>query len=129
MARLLVDSHVLLWHVLDDSRLGPAPTAAIEADDAEVSVSVASLWEIAIKSALGKLRAPDDLPERVEQLGFELLPVTPEHAWRVRSLPLHHRDPFDRLLIAQAQLERLPILTADPAFGEYDVSVVWDLRG
>lgn len=126
MARLLVDSHVLLWHVLDDSRLGPAPTAAIEAHDAEASVSIASLWEIAIKSGLGKLRAPDDLPERVEQLGFELLAVSPDHAWRVRSLPLHHRDPFDRLLIAQAQVERLSIVTADPAFDAYDVDVIWD---
>lgn len=126
MARLLVDSHVLLWHVLDDARLGPAPTAAIEADDAEVVVSIASLWEIAIKSALGKLKAPDDLPRRVEELGFESLAIAPEHAWRVRSLPLHHRDPFDRLLIAQAQIERLPIVTADNAFGAYEVDLIWD---
>ena len=126
MARLLVDSHVLLWHVLDDSRLGPGPTAAIEADDAEVLVSMASLWEIAIKSALGKLDAPDDLPERVPRLGFELLPIASDHAWRVRSLPHHHGDPFDRLLIAQAQLERLPIVTADAAFDDYDVAVIWE---
>lgn len=98
----------------------------IEADDAEVSVSIASLWEIAIKSGLGKLRAPDDLPERVERLGFELLALTLDHAWGVRSLPLHHRDPFDRLLIAQAQLEHLPIVTADTAFDAYDVDVIWD---
>lgn len=126
MARLLVDSHVLLWHVLDDSRLGSKPTAAIEAVDAQVLVSAASLWEIAIKVGLGKLDAPDDLPERVQQLGFELLPVTAEHAWQVRRLPPHHRDPFDRLLIAQAQVEQLPIVTADPSFDSYDVTVVWD---
>jgi PIN domain nuclease of toxin-antitoxin system len=126
VGRLLVDSHVLLWHVLDDPRLGPAPTAAIEADDAEVVVSVASLWEIAIKKALGKLEAPEDLPERIQLLGFEILPVTPEHAWAVRALPHHHRDPFDRLVIALAQLERLPIVTADPAFSDYDVTVVWE---
>lgn len=126
MARLLVDSHVLLWHVLDDSRLGPKPTAAIEAVDAQVLVSTASLWEIAIKAGLGKLDAPDDLPERVQQLGFELLPVTAEHAWQVRHLPPLHRDPFDRLLIAQAQVEQLPIVTADPSFDSYDVTVVWD---
>ena len=123
--RLLVDSHALLWHVLDDPRLTPEPTATIEADDAEVLVSIASLWEIAIKSALGKLEAPDDLPQRVEQLGFELLEITVEHAWAVRHLPHHHRDPFDRLLIAQAQVERLPIVTADPSFADYDVTVVW----
>lgn len=126
MARLLIDSHVLLWHVEDDARLGPAPTAAMEASDAEVFVSTASLWEIAIKASVGKLEVPDDLPRQVEEMGFELLPVTAEHAWRVRSLPHHHGDPFDRLLIAQAQLERLPVVTADPAFGEYDVAVVWD---
>lgn len=126
MARLLVDSHVLLWHTLDDARLGPGPTALIEADDADVIVSTASLWEIAIKSALDKLDAPDELPERVESMGFELMPVTAEHAWSVRSLPDHHRDPFDRLLIAQAQLERMPIVTADPAFASYDVAVLWD---
>jgi PIN domain nuclease of toxin-antitoxin system len=126
LARLLVDSHVLLWHVLDDPRLGPGPTAAIEADDAEVLVSMASLWEIAIKAALGKLDAPEDLPERVEELGFELLAIAPNHAWRVRSLPHHHGDPFDRMLVAQAQLERLPIVTADAAFDDYEVAVIWE---
>lgn len=123
--RLLVDSQVLLWHVDDNPRLRPVPTAAIEAADAEVLVSVASLWEIAIKSTLGKLQTPDDLPERVQRLGFELLPITSEHAWHVRALPHHHGDPFDRLLIAQAQVESIPIVTADPAFSRYDVGVVW----
>ena len=98
----------------------------IEADDAEVLVSVASLWEIAIKNALGKLEAPEDLPRRVVELGFESLPIDVEHAWAVRQLPHHHRDPFDRLLIAQAQVEGLPIVTADPAFDAYDVKVFWD---
>lgn len=126
MARLLIDTHVLLWHVLDDPRLGPGPTARIEADDAEVVVSSASLWEIAIKVGVGKLRVPDDLPERAAELGFELLPVTPEHAWEVRRLPDHHRDPFDRLLVAQARVERLPIVSADDALRDYGVRVVWD---
>lgn len=87
---------------------------------------MASLWEIAIKSALGKLNAPEDLPRRAQELGFEFLPVTEEHVWQVRSLPHHHGDPFDRLLIAQAQLERLPIVTADVAFDAYDVDVIWE---
>lgn len=126
MARLLVDSHVLLWHVLDDPRLGPGPTALIEADDAEVVVSTASFWELAIKSALGKLEAPDDLPERVQAMGFELLQVTAEHAWHVRSLPQRHGDPFDRLMIAQAQVERMPIVSADSVFASYDVAVIWE---
>lgn len=98
----------------------------IEADDVEVLVSVASFWEISIKAALGKLGTPEDLPRRVEELGFESLAIAVEHAWAVRRLPHHHRDPFDRLLIAQAQVEGLPILTADPAFDAYDVKVIWD---
>lgn len=89
-------------------------------------ISVASLWEIGIKTALDKLDAPDDLPDRVQGLGFELLDVTAEHAWHARSLPHHHGDPFDRMLIAQAQLERAPVVTADPAFDDYDVKVVWE---
>jgi PIN domain nuclease of toxin-antitoxin system len=97
--------------------------AQIEAE--ATTVSVASLWEIAIESALGKLDAPDDLPTRVERAGFYLLPVASDHAWQVRRLPNHHRDPFDRLLIAQAQVERLPIFTADPLFDAYDVPTVW----
>lgn len=126
MPRLLIDSHVLLWHVLDDARLGPGPTATIEADDAEVLVSTASLWEIAIKSALGKLAAPDDLPARLAEMGFEPLPVTAEHGWHVRTLPHRHGDPFDRLLIAQAQLEDIPVVTADRVFDDYDVRVIWE---
>jgi PIN domain nuclease of toxin-antitoxin system len=125
LVRLLVDSHALLWFVAGDRRrVSAALRARIEA--AEVMVSMASLWEIAIKVALGKLDVPDDLPERVRQLGFELLPIASDHAWRVRSLPHHHGDPFDRLLIAQAQLEQLPIVTADAAFDDYDVVVIWE---
>jgi PIN domain nuclease of toxin-antitoxin system len=121
---MLLDSHALLWFVAgDQKRIDKALRARIEAD--ATTISTASLWEIAIKAGLGKLDAPDDLPERVEQLGFELLPVTADHAWQVRHLPLHHRDPFDRLLIAQAQVERLSVITADPAFDPYDVTVVW----
>jgi PIN domain nuclease of toxin-antitoxin system len=125
LARLLVDSHVLLWFVAGDRRrISAAMRARIEA--ADVTVSIASLWEIAIKVSLGKLEAPKDLPERVEELGFELLGVTPDHAWQVRSLPHHHGDPFDRMLVAQAQLERLLIVTADAAFDDYDVVVIWE---
>ncbi|HET9162133.1 MAG TPA: type II toxin-antitoxin system VapC family toxin [Solirubrobacterales bacterium] len=125
MARLLVDSHALLWFVLGNRRrVSASLRARIEASDGVIST--ANLWEIAIKSALGKLDAPDDLPQRVQELGFELLPVAPEHAWQVRSLPHHHGDPFDRLMIAQAQLERLPIVTADAAFDDYDVTVIWE---
>ena len=121
---MLIDAHALLWFVAGDSkRIGKALRTRIEAE--AMMVSAATLWEIAIKVGLGKLETPDDLPARVEQLGFESLPVTADHAWQVRDLPPHHRDPFDRLLIAQAQVERLTILTADPSFDAYDVTVVW----
>jgi len=121
---MLIDSNALLWFLAGNSkRIDRALRSQIEAE--ATTVSVASLWEIAIKTALGKLEAPDDLPARVEQAGFFLLPVSADHAWRVRQLPHHHRDPFDRLLIAQAQVERLPIFTADSLFDAYDVLVIW----
>jgi PIN domain nuclease of toxin-antitoxin system len=121
----LLDSHALLWFLAGDGkRIGPRLRERLE-DDA-TTVSAASFWEIAIKVSLGKLRAPQELPGRVEELGFQLLPVRPEHAWRARDLPLHHRDPFDRLLIAQAQVERLPIVTADPEFAPYEVEIIWN---
>lgn len=121
---MLLDSHALLWFLAGDSRrIGEQLRAEIEAGPA--TVSVVSLWEIAIKVDLGKLEAPDDLPEQVVASGFELLAVEIEHAWAVRGLPSHHRDPFDRLLIAQAKVERLPMVTADPVFGKYGVDVLW----
>jgi PIN domain nuclease of toxin-antitoxin system len=125
LARLLLDSHALLWFVAGDRRrISSELRARIEASEAVISI--AGLWEIAIKSALGKLDAPPDLPKRIQELGFELLPVSPEHAWQVRSLPHHHGDPFDRLMIVQAQLEHLPIVSADKAFDVYDVTVIWE---
>lgn len=121
---LLLDSHALLWFLAGDGkRIGPRLRGRLE--DEATTVSAVSLWEIAIKVGLDKLRAPRELPLRVGELGFQLLPVRPEHAWRTRDLPLHHRDPFDRLLIAQAQVERLPIVTSDPEFAPYGVEIVW----
>jgi len=122
---MLIDTHALLWFLSGDrKRIGRTLRSRIEAE--ATTVSVATLWEIAIKAALGKLDAPRDLPARVEQVGFELLPVGAEHAWQVRFLPRHHGDPFDRLLIGQAQVERLAIMTANPSFDAYDVTVVWE---
>jgi PIN domain nuclease of toxin-antitoxin system len=93
LARLLVDSHALLWFVAGDRRrISPALRTRIEGSEAVISI--AGIWEIAIKSALGRLDAPSDLPGRIQELGFELLPVSSEHAWQVRSLPHHHGDPF-----------------------------------
>jgi PIN domain nuclease of toxin-antitoxin system len=122
---VLVDTHAVLWFITGNRRRLPsAPRRRIESGPA--IVSAASLWEIAIKTRLGKLEAPADLPDHLADLGFTFLLVSPEHAWSVRELPDHHRDPFDRLLVAQAQVERVPILTVDPVFDAYDVEVVWD---
>lgn len=93
------------------------------ADDA--LVSAASVWEIAIKRALGKLEAPDDLLEVVAGQGFEWLPVSPAHGWEVAALPHYHDDPFDRLLVAQALVESLPVVTGDERFDAYGVAVHW----
>ncbi len=121
--RQLLDTNALLWFVWGDSkRISPGLRARIEAG---AMVSIASFWEIAIKKALGKLQAPDELPTRVQEMGFELMAIELEHAWALRELPQHHRDPFDRLLIAQARIEGLVLLTADPAFDAYDVDVAW----
>lgn len=89
-----------------------------------VVVSAASVWEMAIKADLGKLRVEGSMVEHVAAEGFEPLPISLLHAERAGSLPLHHRDPFDRLLVAQAQLEHLTLVTRDPVFGDYEVDVL-----
>ena len=125
MSRLLVDTHALLWWLADDPSLSPAAREAIADPTNDPLVSAASVWEIAIKRSLGKLTAPDDLPDRVADKGFAWLPISAQHAWRVRDLPKHHGDPFDRTLVAQAVIERLPFVTTDARFAEYGVDVRW----
>lgn len=110
---MLLDTHVVLWLVADDDRLGTAARGLLT-DGGPVLVSAASLWEIAIKVELGKLEVPADLPDRIEAAGVRWLPVTGAHSWAVRDLSgLPHRDPFDRLLLAQAAFEGIPLMTAD----------------
>jgi len=121
---LLVDTHVLLWWLADDPRLPGAARAAIAAPEHRVSASAASAWEIAIKRALGKLEAPDDLRATVIASGFEEVPITIDHAAIAGGLPRHHDDPFDRMLVAQAQVEELTIITLDPRFACYDVDLL-----
>jgi PIN domain nuclease of toxin-antitoxin system len=125
VTRLLVDTHALLWWLIDDRRLSEAAREHLADPANEPLVSVASLWEIAIKRSLGKLAAPDDLPDRIASEGFGWLGFEAHHAWEVRRLPMHHRDPFDRLLVVQALIERLPVITADPRFVAYGVEVRW----
>ena len=121
--KLLLDTHVFLWWLADDARLtAPARRAIAEAD--VVFVSAASAWEIAIKVALGRLRIPAPVSEGVARAGFERLPVDFAHAELAGALPPHHRDPFDRMLIAQAVVEDLVLVSADQRMAEYDVKLL-----
>jgi PIN domain nuclease of toxin-antitoxin system len=125
----LLDTHTFLWWITDDPQLSARARAIIGDADEELFLSAASGWEIAIKARLGKLRLPGDqlgyLAEQLRLNAVDALPVRMIHAFHVANLPDHHRDPFDRMLVAQCQLERLPILTADPQIGKYDVEVIW----
>lgn len=120
---LLVDTHVLLWWLADSDRLGPSARNMI-ATTQRVVVSVVSAVEIAVKASAGKLEAPTDLSDQLAVQGFEVLPLTLGHAMAITTLPMHHRDPFDRMLVAQAMVEKLPVLTADARLGDYDVQIV-----
>lgn len=119
--RLLLDTHVLLWWLADDAQLGAEARAAIGEGEAHVAVSAASAWEIAIKQRLGKLRAPDDLAAQLARHRFVQLAVTVPHALRAGALPPVHDDPFDRMLVAQAEFEGLTVVTRDAAIGRYGV--------
>ena len=124
MRRLLLDTHVVLWWLSDDQRLGEEARRLIANPGHYVAVSAVSVWEMAIKSSIGKLTVPDDVGEAILASGFAPLAVTIEHAARVGELPWHHRDPFDRMLVAQAQVEGLELLTADAGLGDYRVELV-----
>jgi PIN domain nuclease of toxin-antitoxin system len=113
-----------LWLLEGDARLEGA-RAAIEDPRTSVIVSSVCVWEAAIKSTLGKLRVPDNLPERLDEFDFERLPVSDAHAWAVRALPPIHSDPFDRLLAAQAICERATIVSADTVFDAYELTRIW----
>ena len=119
----LIDTHVLLWAVSDDRRLSRSQRAILEQGDGLI-VSVASIWEIAIKRALGKLVLDGNIAETVRGHNIPFLAVNALHAARTEQLGDHHRDPFDRMLIAQAQMENLTILTSDKIFSQYDVTVI-----
>ena len=122
--RLLLDTHVFLWWKEDSTSLARAAREAISNADV-VFVSAASAWEIAIKSALGRIRLPAALAEGVNESGFVELPVGFSHAAAVELLPMHHNDPFDRMLIAQSTVERLVIVTHDRAMEPYGRPIIW----
>ena len=127
--RVLLDTHALLWADLEPERLSRRARSVLESISSEVMVSAASAWEIATKVRIGKLpqavQLSAELPQRIRDLGFHPIAVTVEQAQRAGSLPGPHRDPFDRMLIAQAQAENLAIVSNDKIFDSYGVRRIW----
>jgi PIN domain nuclease of toxin-antitoxin system len=121
---LLLDTHTVLWWMAGEmERLSEPAKKAISGGS--ITISAVVIWEVAIKRGLGKLNAPADLLERLQRAGVDLLPITARHADRVGTLPLHHRDPFDRLLVAQADCDGLALVSADRQLERYGIEVVW----
>jgi PIN domain nuclease of toxin-antitoxin system len=125
LTSLLVDTHALLWWRGDDRRLSIRAREAIASPEVPLFFSAASIWEIAIKQALGKLDVPENLLDTMEQRGFVELPVYARHAIAAGALPAYHGDPFDRMIVAQAQREGLTVVTRDTRIAAYDVPVLW----
>ena len=128
--RLLLDTHAFLWWVSSGgSRLSDRAREVMTDGDNDVTVSMASVWEMSIKVGTGRMGLPEPIeryvPDRLRHHGFELLPIELRHAFRAGTLPRIHGDPFDRMLIAQAQVEDMALVTADPAIGRYDVEIIW----
>ena len=126
---VLADTHSFLWFITEDSRLSATAREAMSPGARQVWLSVASLWEIAIKVSIRRLPLPDPfdafIRHQLEENAINLLPIAPAHTFEVSRLPFHHRDPFDRMIIAQAVREDLPIVGADAAFDAYPVERIW----
>ncbi|HTW58607.1 MAG TPA: type II toxin-antitoxin system VapC family toxin [Terriglobales bacterium] len=124
---ILLDTHTLLWALTDESKLSERVRKLLP--NATTWLSVASIWEILIETRNGRLRLPQPtgpfIMSRLVSNGVQILPVTADHVLRIESLPDHHRDPFDRMLIAQSLEERLPLVTADRFFARYPVELIW----
>jgi PIN domain nuclease of toxin-antitoxin system len=129
MTNLLIDTHTMLWFFWDDRQLSARAKSLIEDADNRKLVSIASCWEIAIKVGLGKLDLGEPsrsfLPREIARNNFEMLPISLSHATMVEGLALHHHDPFDRLLIAQAMTEDIPLVSSDGIFDFYGISRLW----
>jgi PIN domain nuclease of toxin-antitoxin system len=127
--RVLLDTHAFVWWIMDDSRMSARAREVISDGRNNLSLSAASGWEIAIKAGLDRIELPSPMErfliEQLRENRIDVLPVQMSHALHVHALPHHHRDPFDRMLVAQAQLEKMTILTADKHITEYDVEVLW----
>ncbi|RJP53640.1 MAG: type II toxin-antitoxin system VapC family toxin [Anaerolineaceae bacterium] len=127
--KYLLDTHTFLWWNMDDAQLSPLAKEIISDGANEIFLSAATAWEIAIKTARGRLELPEDptryVSSRMNLHGFQALPVQVHHAVQVYKLPLHHADPFDRLLIAQSWIESMPLISVDAEIRKYEVEVVW----
>lgn len=127
--RVLLDTHVMYWYIEGDPQLSTTARTLIRDVSNEVLISPASYWEIAIKVSLGKWRLnrpyEDFIDIALKQYGFLLLPILPAHTARLIGIPFYHKDPFDRLLAAQALAEGIPMVSADSAFDDYDVTRLW----
>ena len=127
--KLLLDTHALLWFIGNDPQLSVTARESIENPAQEKFVSAASLWEIAVKLSLGKLKLPrafgEVFPQQLEINGFESLPISCAHLNQLVLLPFHHRDPFDRLLVAQALADDMTLITRDPEFVKYPAKISW----
>ncbi len=123
--KLILDTHAALWWLSDDTRLGAEAVRQLSDDTNLVLLSAAVVWEVAIKRSLGKLQVPDGLAPTLLGAGAQPLAVTLAHAAAVEALPWHHRDPFDRLLVAQTVVEAATLVSRDEPLSRYDVPVVW----
>lgn len=127
--KVLLDTHTFLWWITDDRRMSVRAAAIIEDGNNSLYLSTASAWEIIIKTQMGRLPLPGSpvhyIPQQMAINAIEPLPIALTHALAVYELPPLHRDPFDRLLVAQAQSEHLPILTIDPLISQYEVEILW----
>ncbi len=127
--KVLLDTQVWLWMQVSPERFSASSLTLLSEPENQLLLSAASSWEIAIKYALGRLPLPQSpqeyVPRRMRSSGVGALPIQHLHALQVASLPSHHKDPFDRLIIAQAQTERIPVMTADRQFNQYDVQLLW----
>lgn len=126
MKRVLVDTNVVIWMLAGNrKRVSKAAATVLEDDRVQIFVSAVTVWEIATKRSLGKLKAPADWARSLNVIGLEPLPITALHAEAVEHLPWHHRDPFDRFLVAQAGVEGMALVSADSQMNAYDVDLIW----
>ena len=121
--RFLVDTHALLWALCEPSALSPAARDAIAAPSNLIVVSSVSLWECAIKASIGKLDLPEDFFDSITEAGYEVMPIRISHLNVYRTLPMHHRDPFDRMLVAQARAEAMTLISRDPEVARYGIEI------